>query len=436
MSFWPRSLLGRNVMLLVALIMIGQLIAGIVFRQFVQRPFVDRLADRLATNLIAIESALAGLPRAARGPFIAAFNTASNRHDTANDAGRMVLPAERLLMRRTSDMLRTKGIEVTWRREPGGVFFVRLNVSGETYWLYTPGFEATMQLPRAALVSWIAGLLLAVFGAALIQRRINRPLTQLVTASKAIGQGRSVSALPEEGPKEIADVCRSFNQMQRQLAEQEKQREFMLAGVTHDLRTPLTKIRLAAEMVAEQADPTYIESMVRSCNQIDAIIGQFTDFAGVGSREKAQSVDVSELIREVIDETHAVFELDLGICPRFQLHRAAFKRLLVNLIENAERYAQPPFEISSHCNGDGLTLLVEDCGPGIDPSRRNEMMRPFSRGSEARGGPPGSGLGLAIAARIVHLERGTISLESREGGGLCVRITIPRPEASESAALA
>lgn len=92
MSFWPRSLLGRNVMLLVALIMIGQLIAGIVFRQFVQRPFVDRLADRLATNLIAIESALAGLPRAARGPFIAAFNTASNRHDTANDAGRMVFP--------------------------------------------------------------------------------------------------------------------------------------------------------------------------------------------------------------------------------------------------------------------------------------------------------------------------------------------------------
>ncbi len=427
MRLWPRSLLGRNVLLLVALIVIGQLIAGIVFRQFVQRPFVERLADRLATNLVAIESGLKGLSPMAREQFVATFNAVSNQQASRQEVGRLVLPAERMLMRRASEVLNEKGIEVTWRRDPGGVFFVRLNVDQDTYWLYTPGFEATMQLPRAALFSWLAGMLLAFLGAYLIQRRINRPLAQLVKASQAIGQGRSVSPLAEQGPKEIADVCRSFNQMQQQLVEQEKQRELMLAGVTHDLRTPLTKMRLATEMVAAQADATYIDSMVRSCNQIDAIIGQFTDFAGVGSSEDPQPVDVNELIREVVDDAEAPFALDLDDCPPLALRRRAFKRLLLNLIENAERYASPPFEISTACAAGELVLQVKDRGPGIEQSQLANIMRPFFRGNEARGGPPGSGLGLAIASRIVHLEQGHIDLALREGGGLCVRVSLPLP---------
>lgn len=427
MRLWPRSLVGRNLLLLVALILVGQLVAGVVFRRFVQAPFVDRLALRIADSLSAIESGLAALPTAARPQFVASFNAASVDSAAPQTGPSLVLPAERLLIARISRHLAERGIDVIWRREAGGVLYVRLSVAGESYWLYTPGVEASLQLPRAALVSWTAGLLLALLGAYLLQRRINRPLAQLVEAAQAVGHRRDHPPLPETGPEEIVDVCRSFNRMREELADQDRQRELMLAGVSHDLRTPLTKVRLATEMLADDADPAYVDSIVRGCNQIDTVIGQFSDFAGVGSREQAVSCDLNALIRGRIAALDAPFELQLGELPPVRVRRHAFGRLIDNLVENARRYAAPPFSIVTDQTGGFARVQIADRGPGIAADQVADLMRPFRRGDHARGGPIGTGLGLAIAARIIELERGRLRLQAHPEGGLVVVIELPLP---------
>lgn len=194
MRLWPRSLLGRNVLLLVVLIVVGQLFAGLIFRQYVQRPFVERLAATLANDLIAVQVGLTALPAEQREQFVESFNAGSQLLGKADSAPPMVLPAERMLMREVSSILSENGIETIWRRETGGVFYAELQVDGESYWLSTAGLETAMQLPRAAFVSWLAGIGLALFGAFLIQRRINRPLAQLVNAAHAVGRGERTAA--------------------------------------------------------------------------------------------------------------------------------------------------------------------------------------------------------------------------------------------------
>ena len=425
MSLLPRSLLGRNALLLVVLIIIGQLLAGFVFRQFVQKPFLERLAVTLANDLIAVRAGLAQLPEAQRADFVAAFNGAARTQAPAPAAGPVVLPAERLLIGKASALLAAQGMEAVWRREAGGAFYVRVRIDDRSYWLSTAGLQTSARLPRAALVSWGIGMLLALLGAFLIQRRINRPLSQLVAGARAIGRGETATALAETGPREIAAVCRSFNDMQVQLREQERQRALMLAGVSHDLRTPLTKIRLAVEILGDGTQRTYTDSIVRSCDQIETIIGQFIDFAGAGSGETPVRTDVNQLIGELVATLEAPFRLQAGSLPCLLLRPQALRRALTNLMENALRYGRPDYAIVTEALDGQVRIRVRDHGPGIAPERSTEVLQPFTRGSAARDGPAGAGLGLAIAARMVQLDRGSLELLQPPDGGLEVCLTFP-----------
>lgn len=427
MNLLPNSLLGRNVLLLVTLIIIGQLLAGLVFRQFVQTPFIERLAATLASDLIAVKAGMSALPPEQLPPFIEAFNTTSQTHHLARSSERAIpLPVEQMLIHETSVLLAAEGIQAIWRRETSNAFFVRLQIDGQNYWLSTVGLASGMLLPRAALLSWLVGMALALLGAFLIQRRINQPLTQLVNAAHAISCGKVAHPLSEQGPREIIEVCQSFNRMQAELTEQDQQRTLMLAGVSHDLRTPLTKIRLAAEILSDQADTALTESIARSCNQIEAILHQFVNFAGVGNHEPAVLTDLNQLITDLVREWDTPFTLRLGRLPDLTVRPQALRRALTNVIENALRYAQPDYDIVTAAQEKLAVILIQDRGPGIEIEQADELLKPFTRGSDARHGPPGAGLGLAIAARIVQMDGGHIALEPRSsGGGLQVRIVLP-----------
>ncbi|HQA26517.1 MAG TPA: ATP-binding protein [Candidatus Competibacteraceae bacterium] len=425
MTWLPNSLLGRNVLLLVTLIVVGQALAGLVFRQMVQAPFIDRLAVTLANDLIAVRAGMATLPPEQLAQFIQAFNATSQAHHLGQPEAMIPLPVEQRLIRKTSALLAEQGIQAIWRSEAGNAFYVRLQIDGQSHWLSTVGLASGMLLPRAALISWLVGMGLAVLGAFLIQRRINRPLTQLVQATHATSRGEFIEPLAERGPHEIAEVCRAFNRMQAELADQNQQRTLMLAGVSHDLRTPLTKIRLAAEILRDQADAALIDSIARSCHQIEVIIDQFVDFAGIGNSEPTAVIDLDRLIAELIQELDAPFALQLEPIPPLTLRPQALRRALTNLIENALRYAQPDYGIVTAAQGKFAVILVQDRGPGIPADRVGELLKPFTRGSAARNGPAGAGLGLAIAARIVHMEGGRMTLGERSGGGLEVRLELP-----------
>jgi two-component system, OmpR family, osmolarity sensor histidine kinase EnvZ len=426
-KLFPASLLGRNTLLLVVLILLGQLFAGLLFRQFVQLPFVERLALILANDLVAVEAGLISLPPAQREQFIEAYNAQGRRQLTQSRAGAdLILPAEKLLMRRTSDKLVEQGINVIWRREGDQAYFAQLNVEGTSYWVSTSGLQRGKRFPNAAALSWLTGILLAFAGAFLIQRFVNKPLNQLAAAAEKVALNEGSEALPENGPREIAKVCRSFNIMRAELEEQERQRALMLAGISHDLRTPLTKIRLATEMLGSENDAECQQSIVRSCQQLETIIGQFVNFAGVGNVEPQARVSLASLVGEVLEESELPFATT-GMDPLLtvRLRPQAFKRALCNILENAHRYGAAPFEIEMQCDNDRVRLRVNDRGPGIDSARVQELLKPFVRGNAARSGPPGAGLGLAIASRIIALENGKLTLRNRDGGGLEVCITLP-----------
>lgn len=426
MKFLPGSLLGRNILLLFALIVLGQVLGGMGFYFFVQTPFLERLAETLADNLLATRAGIRALPLDQREDFVKAFNTYSTGRGNQETVAPLARPAERLLIRKTSERLAAAGLNTLWRRESGGVFYMQITLDGQSYWLATTGLQTTPNLPRAALVAWMIGIVLALLGALFIQRLINRPLTQLVGAAQAVGRDETVPALPENGPREIADVCRSFNRMQSRLAEQDKQRAIMLAGVSHDLRTPLTKIRLTAEILGDQTGSGYAADIARHCSQIEGIIGQFIDFAGIGCREHVVLTDLNQLIATHVQALDAPFALKLDpALPLVSLRPKAAQRMLDNLIENALRYARPPYSIITTNETNCAVIRVQDHGAGIPAERVEELLQPFTRGSEARNEPGGAGLGLAIAARVVRMEHGRLTLGSTEGGGLEVRIELP-----------
>lgn len=440
MKLLPASLFRRNLLLLAGLILAGQLIGALVFTRFVLRPRAVEFAATIAHNVIAVREGLAALPEAQRAAFTAAFNASQEAAGSsfAREPGHAPLglrPMERLLLRYTSAQLATRGIQAVWRQDSPDRLYLRLQLDERPHWLYTPALRASFGLPRAALTVWALSVLLALAGAYLIQRRLSRPLAALAGAAEELGRGARPAPLPEDGPSEIASLSRGFNRMMGELARQERERGIMLAGISHDLRTPLAKMRLAFEMLDGQADPELLASLVRASRQIDASIEQFVDFARDGeSAEPVSATDLPALLRACAARLDPPPQLDLADLPALALRPQAFARLVDNLLQNAQRYGHRPDatpEIVLACralSAGGVEVCVADRGPGIPPDQVEALLQPFARGDGARGGPPGSGLGLAIAARIARLHRGTLELLPRPGGGLLARVLLPLAE--------
>jgi two-component system osmolarity sensor histidine kinase EnvZ len=333
-----------------------------------------------------------------------------------------------------------QGIVEELRRELGPttlVGFDRHNIKGlwvsfdlgpDRYWLVIP--RAPMRSERSlAWIGWSAlVLVLSVLGAAIIVRRINQPLADLASAAQRLAMGGRPERLQEKGPGEITTVTRAFNSMARNLERAESDRAMLLAGVSHDLRTPLTRLRLGVEMLPESTDEHSRNAMIGDIDDINAIIGQFLSFVRDENSEQAVSIDPAGLVRNVASR-YTERGLDVGAetrdAPRIAVLRPlAIRRLLQNLIDNAIRYGRPPVLVSARREDDGLLLEVLDRGPGIPAEAVERVLQPFTRLDMARGGG-GTGLGLAIVDRIVQQHGGTLELAPREGGGLRVCVRLP-----------
>ncbi|MFC3607677.1 ATP-binding protein [Stutzerimonas tarimensis] len=280
------------------------------------------------------------------------------------------------------------------------------------------------------VLAWFLGIGLLSTGAAWIfVSQLNLPLKRLVYAARQIGQGRSVRLPVSDTPSEMMELYRAFNQMAEDVEQAGRERELMLAGVSHDLRTPLTRLRLSLELLSSDAELG--EDMIRDVEDMNAILDQFLAFVRDGRDEPVEEADLAALIREVAapyNQHERQVRLSLEPLPVMPLRRVSIKRLLVNLIENAMRYAGPDVEVAACVCDDSsapyVVLSVLDRGSGIAPGELNEVFNPFIRGDRARGGQ-GAGLGLAIVKRIAALHGGSVELRNREGGGLEARVRLP-----------
>jgi two-component system osmolarity sensor histidine kinase EnvZ len=432
MKLVPRTLFGRNLLLLVALIIASQIVSAIIVRQLVVKPRIDQLAAFSASNLEAVRAALESLPPADRQRFVDSMNRVSGLHierarEPVSGFAQPAMPAQRLFLRRLGDLLPDDRTDVEWKTEPENTLWVRLYVGDDSYWVTAAAGPLDLGLPRAWAWVTLVSTLLAALGAYLIQRRVDRPIRALVAAAGQIGAGKPPDLLAESGPREIVELAHGFNRMSERLQAADAERAIMLAGVSHDLRSPLSKLRLGLEIAAERIEPDIRGGMERNIEAMDAIIGQFLDFARPETEETPESTDLAALLAQTVREQAGdmVCEFRLAPLPPLRLRRRAMTRLIANLVENARRYGAPPLSVRSGGDGTIAWFVIADHGPGIAEAERERIRKPFARGDAARSGGSGAGLGLAIADRIVAMHGGRMTLATPPGGGLEVRVELP-----------
>lgn len=271
--------------------------------------------------------------------------------------------------------------------------------------------------------------LMIVFGGWLFIRMQNRPLITLEKVAQAVGRGEVPPPLPERGASEIRSVTRAFNQMSKGIQALEEDRALLMAGISHDLRTPLTRIRLATEMMAPE-DSYLAEGIISDTEECNEIISQFMDYLKPVNKQTFEIVNVNDIAQDVASseggyEVQIEVELYKGKANAFG-NPIAIKRAVSNLVVNAVRYGNGWVKVSSGVTADNsmVWICVEDNGPGIEPSQVNKVFEPFTRGDTARGSE-GTGLGLAIVKRIISQHSGSVVVSNRSQGGLRAQISFP-----------
>ena len=328
---------------------------------------------------------------------------------------------------------------------------------GKSMWVVVP-----VDIPPRPrfIVETVSMLVAALILSLLAVWQMQRPLSRVALAARAFGAGGRPEPVNVQGPRELRDLIGSFNDMMRRLNEAGDDQAVMLAGVAHDLKAPLTRLKLRASVLVAENERA---GLIRDVDSLTNIVQQFLEFAGQ-SADAGQPVEVEAFLREqfssadvaeTADATgisgvtghgghadhpvHAVhadaadaypaetplFNLDLRAGPQFTLPRTLLDRLVTNLVDNALEHGAPPVDISTARDDRHWVVSVRDHGPGIPDDRIAAAMKPFVRLDAARGGEGHCGLGLAIVARLAHDRGGRCDVYNHPQGGLRVRIALP-----------
>jgi two-component system, OmpR family, osmolarity sensor histidine kinase EnvZ len=281
--------------------------------------------------------------------------------------------------------------------------------------------------PNGAIISsFVIALAIALIGGISLQRRITEPLRSLALAADEMCGDKISLPLPTDGPDEIAAVARSFNAMTERLAAQDEDRNLMVAGLSHDLGTPLAKLRLAKAMMPD-GDAEMEATFARQLDQIERMLGQFLDFARGIDSEEVRTIEVEAALRRAVD--------CLGISADIRIPAAqgiviavrpfAFERAIGNLVRNALTHGLPPVTISIAQSGTEVMAGVADCGPGAPADALAELRRPFARADQARASTGNVGLGLAIVDKFAGQHGGRLDYRNLPQGGFEALLQLP-----------
>lgn len=313
--------------------------------------------------------------------------------------------------------------------------WVSLSIADDDYWVFIER-DPVARTYGTQWIGWAAvALLLSIIGAVLITRLINRPLAQLSRASGELGSGRNPEPLPETGPIEIRTVNESFNRMVTDLGKLDADRAVLLAGISHDLRTPLSRLRLELELAPLPGDTR--EAMVGDIEQMDAIVRQFLDYARNAPQAPATEIDLTAAVTAAVQrarldaDANATVDLNLASRVRVRGYAVELDRALDNLLTNAVRYGRDAesgklqMAVSLKVAADRAVISVTDLGSGVPPNEIDRLMRPFERGEAARSGSTGAGLGLPIVERVARMHGGDLQLSTNSPHGLRAEMRLP-----------
>ncbi len=427
MKILPRSAFGQTVLLIGLLLLINQVVSYISIVLYIIQPNAQQINQLLAKQ---VKVVFIDVKDAEISPSMALAFQRETGIGVYHEKDALALGlADALYYKHRSDemsILLDGPAEVRISQGNEYLFWIR-PPQAPHLWVKIPllGLDEANFSPHIFFLVIIG--VLSVAGGWLFVRQLNRPLKALQVAAEEVGRGDFPKPLKEQGSTEIMAVTRAFNHMSKGIKRLEDDRDLMMAGISHDLRTPLTRIRLATEMMPE-LDKYLREGIENDIDDMNMIIDQFIDYIRHDSKDIATLGDINNLIAEVVNsekisDRNIIFKE--GQCPNIPIRHIAIKRVVANLIQNALRYTQGEILISTGIEDEKfIYFIVEDSGVGIPDHEIERLFQPFTQGDIARG-TEGSGLGLAIIKRIVDTHNGKIMLTNKVEGGLQAKVILP-----------
>jgi len=429
----PRTLLGRSAATIALTLLVFMVFSLGTAVYFIAIPMAERSADDFAAVIVSAAHTLETLPEELHAEF---------QQQILLDHGLIVAEQTPGLSAKHFDVPYYIFFQKSLNKRAGQELSITESVRGPLIWVDVPahnkifrfGFDRKRLGTNPPVVLFIAiggGALLTWVVSLLEVRRVRRPLAKLSVAVEEVGRGMTPRKLSEDGPKEIASLARAFNRMSSDMQELAENRTVIVAGISHDLRTPLTRLELAVEMLNEDSEPELVAGIRRDLAAMNTLIGQFLAFSKGLDDEYPAQVDLWEIIEaQAVELRRDGVEVQLSGCSTpcaYFAHPLALQRLLSNLLENAAHYGGgAPIEVDLNCKEDIITVRICDRGPGIPASQAEAVFRPFHRLEAARGKRTGgSGLGLAIARQLAIKHGWTIELLPREGGGTVAKVGLP-----------
>ncbi|OSZ67905.1 sensor histidine kinase [Hydrogenophaga sp. IBVHS2] len=340
------------------------------------------------------------------------------------------------LSRSVADRLKARlGPDTVVAREVNGRpgLWIGFSIDGDPYWLLTDPSRVGPVAGTTWLIWLATAALLSLTGAALIARLINRPLKMLSFAASRVREGDfNASQLSEAvATSEIREVNIGFNRMAQRLSKIEQDRALMLAGISHDLRTPLARLRLETEMSV--ADPAAREHMAADIDQVNAIIDKFLDYARP-DHIQLQEVSLNQVVEAAVfslgQNEGQVVNINIPPDTRVMGDPVELQRVFTNLVENAQRYGRNPItgvlqiDIAAKPMDDAVLVKLRDHGKGVPADQLAQLTQPFYRGDTSRTSATGTGLGLAIVERAVARMGGRFALANSSTGGLAAHMKL------------
>jgi len=422
------SLFTRAFLLIALLLLVTALASFQIYRIHEREPRARELAQQTVSTVNLTRAALLNADPFLRRELLLELNEREGIRITPVTASEKLepLPPEPLftMVAEHSRKALGAGTRFAFARDELEGFWVSFTMDEDEYWVMLPRERFDPDFGLGWLGWGLALLAIALAGASLIASRIARPLAAITRAAGRLGRGEAHQPLAEAGPSELRTVAAAFNRMATDLDELERERATVLAGISHDLRTPLSRLRLALEMSGAQRD--IAEGMDMDIEEMDRVIGQFLDFAR-GEDEARVEGDLDALAGDIAAAAARRGEpvaFRAGGVPRLAFAPLALRRAIGNLANNALRHAGGEIEVATRVEGNLAVVEVLDRGPGIPEAEIERLKRPFTRLDNARSGGVGggSGLGLAIVERIARAHGGRLELAPRAGGGLAARL--------------
>ena len=432
-NLMPQGLYGRSLIIIVAPMILLQTIVATVFMERHWQQVTDRLSGTLVQKLAAVVEIVETYPQDPNNETVRQLarrtmdlNVEVLRNETLPPPAPKPFFSilDRALSRRITQRIdKPFWIDTVGRSK---MLEIRIKLGDDVLRAFAPRSSAYASNTHIFMAWMVGAALVLILIAILFLRNQIKPIQRLADEAERFGKGRPVDeTYHPRGAREVRKAGQSFNEMRARIARQIEQRTAMLAGVSHDLKTVLTRFRLQLALVPPSPET---EAMEADVNDMQRMLEAYLDFARGDGEEHAGDLDLAEMMTKFEIEAalkNKTFEHTIDGDPVVQVRPAAFERMIANLVANGFRYGET-VAVRVRRNTEWLTVTVEDDGPGIPKEAREDVFRPFFRLDEARNmDESGNGLGLSIARDIARSHGGDVTLGDAAAGGLRATVRVP-----------